>query len=78
MHNRHFNKTNTNLLNVTYRMLFCRKINWTYLVEFAPHYFIFKVSFTKFPVKLSIDRHSIHTNEQFGGCLIKRKQILSI
>ena len=46
--------------------------------EFAPQYLIFKVSFTKFPVKLSMGGNFSHNNEQFGGCLLKIKQILSI
>ena len=31
-----------------------------------------------FPDKLSINEHCTHNNKQFGGSLIKRKQILSI
>ena len=47
-------------------------------MKFASQYLTYKVSYTKLPAKLSIDAHSSHNNEQFGGCLIKIKQILSI
>ena len=47
-------------------------------MEFAPQYLTFKISYTKFPVKLSIAEHSTHNNGQFGGYLVKIKQILSI
>ena len=36
-------------------------------MEFAPQYLTFNVSYTKFPVKLSIDGHSTQNNEQCGG-----------
>ena len=47
-------------------------------VDFAPQYLTFFVSYTKFPVKLSIDKCATHNNEQFGGYFRKVKQILSI
>ena len=38
----------------------------------------FKISYTEFIVQLPIDDYSTHNKEQFGGCLIKITQILSI
>ena len=36
-------------------------------MEFAPQYLTFNLSYTKFPIKLSKDRHSTQNNEQCGG-----------
>ena len=41
-------------------------------------YLTFNRSFVWFPDKLYINEHSTYSNGQFGGCLIKIKQILSI
>ena len=65
--------TNTNLLDVTQRILL-QKTKKDYL-EFTPQFLTFKVSYTKVPVKLSTDNHSKHNNEQFVGCLIKKANI---
>ena len=47
-------------------------------MDLLPKYITFKVSFVKFPVVLPINEHSPHNYEQFSGCLVKIKQILSI
>ena len=41
-------------------------------------YLTFKICYVRFPDKLSMGEHCTHNNEQFGDCLIKIKQILSI
>ena len=38
---------------------------------------LLRFRFAKFPVMLPINACSPHNNKQFGGCLIKIKQILS-
>ena len=53
--------------------------NWAISsVDFFHEYLTFKLSYAKFPVMLPIKEYSSHNNEQFGGGLIKIKQILSI
>ena len=53
--------------------------NWAiFSMDLAHEYLTFKLSYAKFPVMLPINEYSPHNNEQFGGCLIKIKQILSI
>ena len=39
---------------------------------------MFKIRYVVLTDNLSIGKHCTHNNEQFGGCLIKIKQILSI
>ena len=53
--------------------------NWAiFSVDLLHEYLTFKVSYAKFSVMLHINEHSPHNYEQFGGFLIKIKQILSI
>ena len=53
--------------------------NWAiFSVDLLHEYLTFKVSYAKFSVMLPINEHSSHYYEQFGGCSIKIKQILSI
>ena len=40
-------------------------------------YFTFKLSYIKLLVYASIDEYCFHNIEQFGGCVIEIKQILS-
>ena len=47
-------------------------------VDLVHENFRFKLSYAKFPVMLPINEYSLHNNEQFGSCLTKIKQILSI
>ena len=47
-------------------------------VEFAPQYLTFKVSFIKFSNELSMEEHTTHYHEQFGGCLIKIYLVFNI
>ena len=47
-------------------------------MDFVPEFLTFKISYAEFPVILFIHDHSTYDNKQFGGCLIKIKQILSI
>ena len=52
-------------------------LNWAiFSVDVGDKYLTFKITNVKFI--LPINDYSIHYNEQFGGCLIKIKQILSI
>ena len=60
----------------------CNQIHYTVFsnlailsVDFVPEFLTFNISFAKFPVFLSMDKHSTHNNEEFGGCLIKIYQI---
>ena len=53
--------------------------NWAIVsVDLVHEYLTFKLSYSKFQVYLSIYEYTPHNNEQFGSCLIKIKQILSI
>ena len=47
-------------------------------MEFGPQYVTFKISYAKFQVKLSMDKHSTYNIGQIGGCLIKICKILII
>ena len=38
----------------------------------------FKMSYTQFVVQVAIVKYSTHNKGQFGGCLMKMTQILSI
>ena len=39
---------------------------------------ILRLRYVEFTDQLSIDKHCTHNNEEFGGSLIKIKQILNI
>ena len=53
--------------------------NWAiFSVDLLHEYLILKVPYAKFSFMLPINERSPHYYEQFGGCLIKIKQILSI
>ena len=47
-------------------------------LDVGVQYLTFKISYFRFPVSIVLDKHFTHNNEQFGGCLIKIKQILTI
>ena len=47
-------------------------------VDLLHEYLTFQVSYAKVPVMLTIYEHSTHNNKQFGGCLVKIKQLLGI
>ena len=47
-------------------------------MDIGVQYLTFSIFCAKFQDKLSIDEHLTYNNEQFGGCLIKIKQVLNI
>ena len=47
-------------------------------VDIGIKYLTFNICYDMFPDTLSIGKHCTHNNEQFGGSVIKIKQILII
>ena len=69
------NIKNLSVFNRAYNLL--AMFNWAILfIDLVPQYLTFKISYVKFSICLSINKHFTHKNGQFGVCLIKIKQIL--
>ena len=56
----------------------CYLIRRVFLVNVSVQYLTFKTSYAKFLVKACIVEYCTYNNEQFGGYLIKIKEILRI